>query len=106
MDNIIDVGEVARLRTIAVNTRRLSIEDGFGKGRNRRGVCAVRQLARAEYIEISQRRGVEIVAAAVSGQECFAGNFAGGVRTQWQRRHRLKLGNDLGAAISAGAGRE
>ena len=106
VNDVVDVGEIARLLAVAVDHRVFAGNQRLGEGRDDGSVGVVRALPGTENVEVSQRGGVKPVAAAVRLAQGLARHLVGGIRTARLRRTALGLGQCRRVAVGAAAGGE
>ena len=97
--DIFDVGEIARLFTVAENGGRRALDQGFHKQREDAGVWTGRILPFAIDVEESQRDGFQAEAGVEHAGVLLAHELLHGVRRLGARQHGLHFGQHLGVAV-------
>src|SRR5260370_38949822 len=98
-DNIVDIGKITALPTVAKNGRTLSIEHEPDELGNHGGILRSWMLARTEDVEVAQTdclKSKNIVEAATVQ---FAGTLGYCVRRVWIEGHVLLLRQRVSVAI-------
>ena len=90
--DVVDIGEVARLRAVAVDLQRLALDAPEDEARDHRGVLALGVLAGPEHVEVAQADGLDTEEAAPDGGVDLAGDLGGRIGRDGRRGLALALG--------------
>src|SRR5882724_1974202 len=75
LHDVVDVGEVARLRAVAVHLERLTAQPPLDEARDDRRILRLRILTRAEDVEVAQADRLDVVEASPDRGVLFAGRL-------------------------------
>lgn len=104
LNHVVDIGEVAALATVSVDGGALALQQLLDELGDDGGIGAVRVLATAEHVEITQAVGVETVVERVLLRPFLVATLGEGVRREKVAFNAFALGEMRLVAINGGTG--
>jgi len=92
VDHVVDVREVTALQAVAVDARRLAVQEGLDEAGNDGGIGGIRALPRTEDVEVAQGHALQVEAGSENAAEVLSMDLVGRIGALGVGQHGLVLG--------------